>query len=95
MSTQPGPAVPWLAARTGRDPAELTSSPVSALRAALVELATVAAQAELGAPEAREAACAELADLREQIASAPPPSDAFLTTVAIALRDAAARLRTD
>ncbi len=90
-----GPGVAWLAARTGKDTAEMLTSPVKALSDALRELATLAARAESAEPAAREAAEAELGALREEMAAAPPPFEAFLTTAAAALRHAAERLKRD
>ncbi len=93
MSSAQAPGLSWLAARTGRAPGELASSPVPAVRAALRELASLASRAESEDPQVREAADAELTALREEIAAAPRPSDTFLVTVAGVLLDAAERLR--
>lgn len=87
------PGLTWLAARTGRDPDDLLASPATALVDALRELARLAVQAESEDPADRGAAEAELAALREQVAAAPPPSEAALGRVAAVLRDAAERLR--
>jgi predicted HD phosphohydrolase len=95
VTSEHGPGVAWLAARTGKDPAEIASSPAKALGNALRELATLAARAESAEPAVREAAAAELGALCEEIAAAPPPSEAFLTTVAGALRHAAERLKSE
>ena len=93
MTSEQRPGIAWLAARTGKDPTELRASPTSSLGDVLRELATLVAQAESAEPTAREAAEAELAALREQIAAAPPPSEAFLSTIAQTLREAAERLK--
>ena len=95
MTREHGPGVSWLAARTGKGPSEPRSSPAKFVGAALREIARLAAEAESADPAVREAAEEELGALREQIAAAPPPSEAFLTTVAATLRDAAERLRRD
>jgi hypothetical protein len=90
-----GPGVAWLAARTDKDPAEIVSSPAKALGDTLRQLATLAAQADSAEPEVREAAEAELGALREEIAASPPPSEAFLKTLAGGLRHTAKRLKRD
>jgi hypothetical protein len=93
MSAAHGPGITWLAARTGKDPSELLSSPVAALADAVRELALLATRAESDDPEVRAATEPELATLRGEIAAAPPPSEAFLSTVAGVLRDTAERLK--
>jgi hypothetical protein len=96
MSASYGPGIAWLAACTGKDPAEFTGSPAAAIAAltdALREAAALAARADSDDPRVQPEAQAELAALREQFASAPRPSDTFMTQVAVALRDAAEKLR--
>lgn len=95
MTTSHGPGIAWLAARTGRDPDDLLVSPATALVVAVRELARLAAEADSADPREREAAESALAELREQMASAPPPSEKFLKTVAEALRRAAERLKVE
>lgn len=92
MIAPPGPGLTWLAARTGESPEALVSSPLSAVRAALGELAALAVRAESEDPRERGAAEAELAALREEVMAAPRPSETYLTTLAGALREVAERL---
>lgn len=96
MTTDPrhhdrSPGLAWLAARTGRDPDDLLASPATTLVEALRELTRVAVQAESEDLAVRDAARDEIRRLREEIAAAPPPSEAALATVAGVLRDAARR----
>lgn len=86
MSRDRNPGVAWLAARTGKDLDQLLASPAAALALAVRELARLAAQADSADPRERDVAESALAELREQIASAPPPSERFLRTVAEELR---------
>jgi hypothetical protein len=91
-----GPGVRWLAARTGRDPHEIVSSPegaVAALKDALREATDLASRARSDDPGERAAAEEEIASLREQLAAAPSPGDLALGKVAAGLRDLAERLR--
>jgi hypothetical protein len=88
--------VSWLAARTGKDPKEITASPAAALSAlsdALREVTALAARTESADPQVRAQTESELATLREQFASAPSASDVFMGKVAAALRDTAERLK--
>jgi hypothetical protein len=93
-----GPGISWLAARTGKDPDELTSSPaatMAALKAALREAAALAARVDSADSQVQADAQAELGALRERFASAPRSQDRFMTQVAAALRHTAERLRYD
>lgn len=91
MSARPGPGLAWLTARTGKDRAALLASPAATLVDALRVLARVAVRAESEDLAVRDAARDEIRRLREEIAAAPPPSEAALATVAGVLRDAARR----
>ncbi|MBO3741800.1 hypothetical protein [Actinoplanes flavus] len=86
-----GPGVSWLAARTGRNPEQLAGSP-AAVADALREALALAARSASPDPEVRARARAEAGALQEQFAAAPP-EEAFAATIAVALRDAADRLR--
>jgi hypothetical protein len=96
MNDAPGPGVAWLAARTGKDPRELTASPTAALAAlaqAVREAADLAARTVSDDADTRKQAQAEAAELRRQLADAPAPADTFLTQVAASLRATADKLR--
>lgn len=95
MNTSPPPGLAWLASRTGREVEDLLAAPGSTAVAALRELAALAARVESADAGERDAAAAELAALHEEIAAAPPPSEAFGARLAEVLREAARRLSGD
>lgn len=100
MKRQPehGPGVQWLAARTGKEPDQLVSSPraaLLALGAAVREAADLAAQAESEDPDVRAAAQKDIAALQQRLAAGPTPSGLALTRIVEGLRDLTERIRRD
>jgi type VI protein secretion system component VasF len=93
---EPGPAVRWLAERTGTPADVLLRTPsalVSAVSEASRDLAGLAVALTSQDPEVRAAAEHQANALRQRFADAPDPADRLRNRVVTALREATERVR--